>query len=292
MSTSPNNFLGIERAWSDYREAKIAVLPVPYEATTSYGHGTRRGPQAILKASRMVEYYDEELDRETVRDFGVSTLKPVVFNGKKGAQAMKIVQQRVTAVLKDGKFPVCLGGEHTITSPIVQAVQDHIGQDFSILQIDAHSDLRETYEGSPWSHACVMKRIWDFNKNIVQVGIRAQCSEERQLITSQGITTFYAKDLPGDPNWITRAVECLKERVYITIDCDGLDPTCVPATGTPEPGGLSWLDTLDFLRRVFEKRNVVGFDIVELSPVKGLHYVDYSLAKLAYRLMGYKYSLT
>ncbi len=291
MPPLARNFLGIEPVLSDYGKAKIAVLPIPYEATTSYGRGTRRGPQAIIDASRMVEYYDEEIDRETVRDFGVATLKPVVFKGRKGAAAMTLIQRRVAGILKDEKFPVCFGGEHTITSPIVRAVQDHIGPDFSILQIDAHSDLRETYEDSPLSHACVMKRIWDFNRNIVQIGIRAQSTEERDLIISNGIATFYAKDLPGDPDWKDKAIRQLKDRVYITIDCDGLDPTLVPATGTPEPGGLGWFDILDFMRRVFERRNVVGFDIVELSPVKGLHYVDYSLAKLAYRLMGYKYSL-
>jgi len=286
-----NNFLGIDAVHANYDRAKVAILPVPYEATTSYGHGTRQGPQAIIKASRMVEYYDEELDRETVPDFGIATLKPVVFNRKTGSAAMKIIQQRVAEILRDGKFPVCLGGEHTISSPIVKAIQDHGGDDFSILQIDAHSDLRETYEGSPWSHACVMKRIYDFNRNIVQVGIRAQCTEERDFIKANHIATFYAKDLHGDPTWKDRALGCLKKRVYVTIDCDGLDPTVIPATGTPEPGGLTWFDTLHFLRRVFQSRTVLGFDVVELAPIKGMHYVDYALAKLVYRLLGYNYCL-
>ncbi len=286
-----NNFLGIEPIHSSYDRAKVALLPVPYEATTSYGHGTRQGPQAIIKASRMVEYYDEELDRETLGAFGIATLKPVVFGRKTGAAAMTVIHQKITQILNDGKFPVCLGGEHTISSPIVKAVQDHIGGEFSILQIDAHSDLRETYEGSPWSHACVMKRITEFNRNIVQVGIRAQCLEEREFIKANGISTFYAKDLPHDPAWKHNALHCLKKHVYVTIDCDGLDPTVIPATGTPEPGGLTWFEALDFLRLVFQNRTVLGFDVVELAPVKGLHHVDYALAKLIYRLLGYRYCL-
>lgn len=290
MSAVPNNFLGIEPSLSKYASARIAVLPIPYEATTSYGKGTRRGPAAIIKASQTVEFYDEELDRESVQSIGIATLKPIVFGRKKGSAAMELIRKAVGRIIDDGKFPVGLGGEHTITSPIVRAFHDRLGDDFSVLQIDAHSDLRDTYEGSPWSHACVMRRIYEFNRNIVQVGIRAQCTEERELIVRERIHTFYAKDIHRDPAWSGRALDHLKQKVFVTIDCDGFDPSIIPSTGTPEPGGLMWYETIDFLRRVFREREVIGFDIVELAPLRGLHHSDFTLAKLAYKLMGYRFS--
>lgn len=288
MANVPNNFLGIEKQYSDYKTSKIAVLPIPYEATTSYGHGTKLGPNAIIKASQIVEYYDEELDQESFRKFGIVTLKPVNFGKKKGASAMALIEKAVDQILDHEKFPVCLGGEHTISSPIVKSFYKKLGDNFSVLQIDAHSDLRDSYEGSPWSHACVMRRIWEFNKNIVQVGIRAQCSEERELIVNNRIDTFYAKDLQA-AGWMERAISKLKDNVYVTIDCDGLDPSIIPATGTPEPGGLFWYESVKFLRQVFEQRKVIGFDVVELAPVKQFSHSDFTLAKLTYKLMGYAF---
>lgn len=290
MEKVPNNFLGIEKKLCDYPTAKIAVLPVPYEATTSYGKGTRQGPAAIIAASQLVELYDEELDEETVHRFGVSTLKPVVFKSAQGPKALDKIEKAVGKLLHDGKIPVCLGGEHTITGPIVKAFYNGLGDDFSVLQLDAHSDLRETYSGTPYSHACVMKRIWDFNKNIVQIGIRAQCMEERRLIKENGISTFYAKDIYGHSGWMEEAIGKLKNKVYITIDSDGFDPSIIPATGTPEPGGLGWYETLAFLRKVCEQKTVIGFDIVELAPNRISPISDYNLAKLAYRLMGYMFT--
>ena len=290
MEKVPNNFLGIEKNLSNYVTSKVAVLPIPYEATTSYGKGTRKGPAAIIAASQLVEFYDEELDRDSVREFGIATLKPVTFKSLKGAKALAAIEKSVGKILDDKKFPVCLGGEHTVTGPIVKAFHSRFGDDFSVLQIDAHSDLRETYGGTPYSHACVMKRIWDFHKDIVQVGIRAQCIEERQLILQRQIRTHYAKDICGRTDWTSRVLTELKERVYITIDCDGFDPSVVPATGTPEPGGLGWFETLHFLKMVCASKRVIGFDIVELAPSKASPISDYNLAKLAYRLMGYIFS--
>ena len=289
MQKVPNNFLGLEKKYCDYATANIAILPLPYEATTSYGKGTKKGPAAIVAASQLVEFYDEELDRDSIQNFGVATLKPLVFKSHKGTQALNLIEKSVGKILDDGKIPVCFGGEHTVTSPITKAFHTRMGDDFSVLQLDAHSDLRETYGGTPYSHACVMKRIWDFNKNIVQIGIRAQCMEERQLIVQQAINTFYAKDLHHDAQWMDKAISKLKNKVYITIDCDGFDPSIIPATGTPEPGGLGWFETLEFLRKVCEQKTVIGFDIVELAPVKASPISDYNLAKLAYRLMGYMF---
>ena len=287
MEKVPNNFLGIEKKYCEYATSNFAVLPVPYEATTSYGKGTRKGPSAIIAASQLVEFYDEELGTDSINGFGVATLKPVPFKSAQGPKALKMIEAQVGKILDDNKFPVCFGGEHTITAPIVKAFHTQLGGDFSVLQLDAHSDLRETYGGTPHSHACVMKRIWDFNKNIVQIGIRAQCIEERQLIVQNQIQTFYAKDIHSSTNWMGEAIGKLKEKVYITIDCDGLDPSIIPATGTPEPGGLGWFQTLEFLRKVCAAKTIIGFDIVELAPTKASPISDYNLAKLAYRLMGY-----
>lgn len=286
---TPDNFLGIDKPFSVYQQARAAVLPVPYEATTSYGKGTRRGPSAIIRASQTVEFYDDELDCDAFRSFGITTLKPLAFGKKRGVPAMSMIERAVARLIQDDKFPVCFGGEHTITSPIVRAFHRRWGDSLSVLQIDAHSDLRDTYEGTPWSHACVMRRIWEFNRNIVQVGIRAQCAEERAFIVENGIRTFYAADLVADAGWMDRVIRSLKGRVYVTIDCDGLDPSIIPATGTPEPGGLGWYETLQFLRRVFAEREVVGFDIVELAPIRGMLHSDFTLAKLAYKLMGYRF---
>lgn len=287
MTTAPNNFLGLTKQYSSYKNSKVVVVPVPYEATVSYGKGTRSGPRAIVAASKMVEYYDEELDRESFLEFGIHTMTSVNLGRRKGPAALGMIEKTVDRILQDGKFPFCLGGEHSITSPIVKAFHRHFGDSFSVLQIDAHSDLRETYSGTPWSHACVMKRIWEFHPDIVQVGIRAQCIEERQFIRDHAINTFYAKDMRHPKEWIIDVVRCLKSKVYITFDCDGLDPTIIPATGTPEPGGLSWDATLDLLRIVGRSREIIGCDIVELAPARNSPVSDYNLAKLAYRMMGY-----
>lgn len=287
MEKVPDNFLGISKEYSDYTRARFAVLPVPYEATTSYGQGTKKGPAAIIGASHAVEYFDEELDAETFRQFGIATLKPVAFGKLWHEPAMKKITQAAGKIIDDGKCPVGLGGEHTLSFGLVKAFIDRIGDDFSVLQIDAHSDLRESYEGSVWSHASVMKRIWDLNKNIVQVGIRAQSVEERKLIKDHRINTFYAKDIVGRQGWIEEVVNKLKSKVYITIDCDGLDPSVIPATGTPEPGGLLWYETVNLMRTVCRSKNVIGFDVVELAPVRSSHHSEDTLAKLIYKIMGY-----
>lgn len=286
MSHIPNNFLGLEKSYSDYRTARVAVLPLPYEATTSYGKGTRLGPAAIIRASQTVEMYDEELDEETFRRFGIATLPPVKFGNKRGAAAMDLIATRVRQILKDGKMPVCLGGEHTVSYGIVKAFTEREG-DFSVLQIDAHSDLRDSYEGTPWSHASVMKRIWEINPHIVQTAIRAQCREERAFIVKNRIHTFYDKDIHESADWIGRVLAALKERVYITVDCDGIDPAIIPATGTPEPGGLTWRETVALMRNVCREKTVIGFDVVELAPNKETHHSQDFLAKLAYKMMGY-----
>ncbi len=282
------NFLGIDQAFSNYEDAKVVVVPVPFERTTSYGGGTRYGPQAIIEASAYVELYDEELRYEPYKQ-GVHTSDPVETEGNIET-VFDNITDRFSNLLQDGKFPAALGGEHSITFPIFRAF-DKRYKPLSVLQLDAHSDLRSEYEGSIYSHASVMHRIMEMNPRIVQVGIRAQCVEEARLIETKGIHTHYAHDLRQN-GLNERIIDDLEEHVYITIDVDFFDPSMMPATGTPEPGGFFWTESVRFLKKLFEKRNVVGFDVVETSPVNGLHHAEFTVARLIYKLMAFKYGWT
>jgi len=285
------NFLGIEEPeLYQYEPARIVVQSLPYEYTSSYLSGSAAGPEAILNASHYVEFYDEELAREVYRETGIATLEPLDFGKKTDEAAVALIEEATTSLLEDGKFVVSLGAEHTVTYGIVRAFARKFDQ-LTVLQLDAHSDLRESYQDNPYSHASVMKRIYDLGLNICQAGIRAQCREEAELIReSDRIHTAYAWKLQNDPSWIENLVNACSENVYITIDADGFDPSVMPAVGTAEPGGLGWYEALGLLRTVFEKKNVVGFDIVECAPAKDNIITEFNLAKLAYKLMGYKFT--
>lgn len=285
MTTKQKNFLGIESPFSSYEQAAAVIIPIPYEQTTSYGAGTREGAGAIIDASSYVELYDEELDCQAYEK-GIHTLPVLQFSGEVERDFQKITMT-YASLLKDGKFPVGLGGEHSISFPAYRAFHDQF-QDLSILQLDAHSDLRDSYEGSIYSHASVMRRIYELNSNIVQVGIRSQCFAERQFIEKNGINIFYAHPLQK-AGISTEIIDLLKKRVFLTIDVDFFDPSVMPSTGTPEPGGFLWDETIEFLKRVFAEKQVVGFDVVELSPIKGLVHADFLAAKLVYKLLGYKF---
>jgi agmatinase len=284
-------FLAVPEAdLASYEKAKYVIQQVPYEHTSSYLEGSAKGPAAIISASHFVEFYDEELDNETYKQCGIATLPELQFNGKVDAEAVALIEQETSKLIADGKYVVSLGAEHTVTNGFVQAHAKKYNN-LSVLQIDAHSDLRMEYHGNPFSHASVMARIHDQGINLVQIGIRAQCKEEADLIrSSSNIHTYYAHDIRRSPDWMDRALANLSENVYLTIDADGFDPAIMPAVGTAEPNGLFWVETLDFLRRVFEKRNVVGFDIVECAPMEGTILSEYTLAKLTYRLIGYNES--
>lgn len=285
-----SNFLGAETARDTWKNSRVAILPVPFEQTVSYGKGTARGPAAILKASAYVEFYDEETGRDVMEDTGLATLPPLTTGGRKGEAALRRIRDRASSVIRSGRFLFALGGEHTITQALVRAHHDR-WPDLSIVQIDAHSDLRESYQGSRWSHACVMARICEFvdPRKIVQVGIRAQCREEADFIRKNGISTFYAHRLrEGRPGaWMDRAVSRLSKHVYVTFDVDGLDPAVMPATGTPEPNGLGWDETMRFLKQLGARRTVVGCDVVEFAPLKGLHHADLAAAKLVSKMINY-----
>ena len=282
------NFLAITDAkYYSYENSKVVIQSLPYEYTSSYLSGSAKGPGAIINASQFVELYDEELDQETYLKTGIATLPPVDFKNKVDLDAVTLIEQETEKLLQDDKFVVSLGAEHTVTFGIVRAFARKYS-DLTILQLDAHSDLRHSYHDNLYSHASVMARINEIGLTICQAGIRAQCIEEAVLIkNSKNIHTFYAHQIRTNPLWIPELVDRLGNNVYITIDADGFDPSIMPAVGTAEPNGLFWNETLDLLRKVCAERNVVGFDIVECAPMEGSTLSEYTLAKLAYRILGY-----
>ena len=283
----PFTFLGIDPEEYPYEACPVAILPIPYEATTSFMAGTRDGPREILNASRFIELYDEELSCETSK-IGIFTLPDVETVASSPSDMVEEIYRAAKAVLADDKFLVSLGGEHTITPPLVRAFAErHPG--LSVLQIDAHGDLRDSYMGSRYSHACAMRRVLDEGVNGVQVGIRSMCAEEIEALPSLKTRVFYAYATRSNPDWQKQVVDALGETVYVTIDLDGLDPSIMPAVGTPEPGGLSWYETLDLLRDVCAARRVVGFDVNELAPIPGFGSPNFVAAKLVYKLVGYAF---
>jgi agmatinase len=269
------------------KNAKVVIQQIPYEHTSSYLQGSDKGPEAMVSASHFVEFYDEEIDREAYKNFGIATVAPLDFNGKVDADAVALIAQQTKELLSHNKFVVSLGAEHTVTFGFAQAFQEKY-PNISILQIDAHSDLRLAYQGNPYSHASVMARVHDLNIPLVQVGIRAQCKEEAQLIKdSENIHTWYAHDLWDNDAWIDDCIDKLSDVVYVTIDADGFDPSVAPAVGTAEPGGLTWIQGCKLLRRIAERKKVVGFDIVEIAPRENDILTEFTMAKLCYKFLGY-----
>jgi len=285
------NFLSIEKQYSSLDAAAIAIVSAPYEHTVSYGGGTKHGPKAIIEASAYVEFYDDETDRELCFDVGIATRKPLAFGKKVNAKALEVIEREVDALIADGKFVVTLGGEHTISAaPIRSHVRAY--PKMSVLQFDAHSDLRAEYEGSPFSHASVMARVCEFMspKRVTQVGIRALCKEEREFIRTNKVNTFFASALhKGDHgrDWAKQVVATLSDDVYITFDVDALDPAIMPSTGTPEPDGLTYHEAIEVVREVVRSgRRIVGLDVVELAPVKHVTHPDLTTARLIYKILN------
>ncbi len=277
-STDEMKFLGVE---NDFEKSKVIVLPVPYWGTVSYMKGTENGPSAIIDASWQLEEYDVELGWEISSDVGVFTSEDIEI-GDSPEKTVENVKKAVAEVLKAGRLPVVLGGEHSISSGAYAAVKEKHGE-VDVLQIDAHSDLREEFEESKYSHACIMKRVRDAGANAVQVGIRSMSIEEKEYIEKNNLSgNIFGAEFDAD-----EVVGKLGEKVYITIDLDGFDPSEVPAVGTPQPGGLKWKHVHELLRKVCEKKEVMGFDVVELCPIPGNVRSDFLAAKLTYKLMGY-----
>lgn len=281
----PDNFLGLPPEESSFESARVVILPVPYEATVSWGGGTRYGPRALIHASRFVELYDHELDTEPYR-VGIHTLPELLLPVADPAAALETLRRVMEILLQDGKFVILLGGEHSVSAPAILAHVERLKpKPLSVLQLDAHADLRAQYEGTPYSHACVMHRIYR-EARLVPVGIRSLTAEERDLMRREQIPAVFAHELCR-PDWIEQVIQSLGPDVYITIDVDFFDPSVMPATGTPEPGGGTWQPALALLERVFRERRVVGCDVVELAPIPGQPHPDFFAAKLVYKLIGF-----
>lgn len=286
-----SNFLAIEQRYSSLESSKVAIVSAPYEHTVSYGGGTKLGPKGVIEASAYVEFYDDETDRELCFDVGIATLKPLAFGKKTDRAALDMIEEQVDELLDMGKFVVTLGGEHTIsTAPIAAHYRAH--PSMSILHFDAHSDLRESYQGSKYSHASFMARVAEFfpPKLITQVGIRALCKEEAAFIKEEGVHTFFASAIRRglhSATWQKRVVDTLAKDVYITFDVDVFDPSIMPSTGTPEPDGLMYSETIDVIRAVVASgRRIVGLDIVELAPDKRTPHADLTTARLLYKILN------
>lgn len=279
-------FGGTTPTTTDFEHARVVILPVPLDRTTSYVPGTRNGPHDILVASSHMELWDEETETD-VHSIGVSTLPEMEFPFATMDEVVHEIRRVATEIVSRGKFLVVLGGEHSITGPVVAAMASKYAG-LSVLQIDAHADLRETYMGSPHNHACVMRRVLEYAR-ATQVGIRSLSHEEAAAVPTLPTEIFYDFNMRQHADWIERVVDSLGETVYITIDCDGFDPAIMPATGTPEPGGLTWYEAITLLRRVIESRRVVGCDIVELCPMPGNIAPSFLCAKLIYKILSYRF---
>jgi N1-aminopropylagmatine ureohydrolase len=279
-------FGGTTPTTTDFDHARVVIFPVPLDRTTSYVPGTRNGPHEILAASSHMELWDEETETD-VHSIGVFTLPEMEFPFATMEEVVEEIRRVATEIVSRGKFPVVLGGEHSITAPVVAAMASKY-PGLSVLQIDAHADLRESYMGTPHNHACAMRRVLEYAR-ATQVGIRSLSPEEAAAAPTLPTEIFYDYNMRRHDDWIDRIVESLGEIVYITIDCDGFDPAIMPAVGTPEPGGLTWYEVLALLRRVIETRRVVGCDIVELCPLPGNVAPNFLCAKLIYKILSYRF---
>jgi len=280
------NFGGIaEEEFSDFERARVVVWPVSYEGTVSYGTGTGLGAQAVIDASRNMELYDEETDAEVYK-LGIHTIaeSPSV---EPPERMMQSLYERAKELVETGKFVTMIGGEHSVSAPVIRAHAEKYGN-LSVLQIDAHADLRETYDGTPHSHASIMARVVrDMRIPSVQCGIRSISAEEARALDGLPTRIFWAKDIVGRTDWWDAAVDSLTENVYLTIDIDGLDPSLVAQTGTPEPGGLGWYETVGLIRTLARKRRVVGMDLTEYSYVEGFDASAFLCAKLIYKSLAF-----
>ena len=270
-----------------FDESQAIILPIPVDRTTSYVGGTRNGPHEILQASSHMELWDEEMQAD-VHGVGIFTLPEMELPFGEMQPLVDEIERVAYEVIGRDKFLVALGGEHSITPPLVSAASRRHPK-LSVLQIDAHADMRDAYMGTIHNHACAMRRCLDF-ASITQVGIRSLSTEEAEALPRLGTAVFYDHSMRRDPDWMDAVIETLGEAVYVTIDVDGMDPAIMPATGTPEPGGLSWPEMIALLRATAERRHVVAADVVELSPIPGMVAPSFLCAKLVYKLLTYRFA--
>lgn len=284
LKAAPFNYGGTDLQLTDPKNARVTVIQVPYDATTSYIGGTAKGPAAIIDASAHMELYDEELGEETCR-IGIHTMMPLPVGDTTPEAMLGMVSDAVAQNLPPDKLPVIVGGEHSISLGAVQALVRQYPR-LSVLQLDAHADLRDSYEGIPFSHACVGRRISELCP-LVQAGIRSMSREEADFKRSSPVVTVFDHQVKQGDNVLEDVIQHLTDDVYLTVDIDVLDPAIMPATGTPEPGGLSWYEIIRLIRTLCRQKRVVAFDVVELCPQPGNVAPDFLAAKLIYRIMGY-----
>jgi agmatinase len=278
------NFGGIPEEYSSEKQARIVVLPIPYDGTSTWVKGSDKGPEALLEASANMELYDIETDTEVYRE-GIYTA-PAVKENSTPERMVDVSQSEALKHIDNGKFLVAIGGEHSVSIGPIQAHAMRY-KNLSVLQIDAHTDLRDEYEGSKCNHACIMARAQDLCP-IVQVGIRSMDIGEKERLDPKRV--FWAHRITKCDSWMDLAIGLLTDNVYLTIDLDGFDPSILPSTGTPEPGGLQWYQTLEFIKKVIERKNLVGFDVVELCPNPKEKSSDFLAAKLVYKILSYKFA--
>lgn len=276
-------FAGIEQEYAGLAFAKAVLIPVPYDGTSTWGKGADKGPEAFLEAAENMELYDIETDSEVYK-VGIH-LTEEITGQTDPEDVVNAVEEAYKNYLERKKFVTMVGGEHSVSIGAIRAMNTHY-DDLTVLQIDAHADLRKSYLGTPYNHACA---LYEANEttNLIQVGIRSMDVKETTVMNRDQV--FMAHEIAIDDNWMDSAIDMMTDDVYITFDLDALDPSILPATGTPEPGGLQWYETLEFLKRVFEERNVVGFDIVELCPVGDYKSSAFTAAKLYYKMLSYKF---
>lgn len=278
------SFGGSDNRLTSYESAKAVIVPVPYGRTASYRRGAENGPLAILNASVNLELFDEELDKETYL-IGINTAPLVKVKNLKPGKMLELVEKTVSDVYRHDKLPVLLGGEHTVTIGAVRAARRQF-KDISILYFDAHSDLRDSYTGTKYSHACVARRLMEIAP-VVEAGVRSLSKEENDIALTKDIKVIKMPDMLKTSDWPNMVRGYLSENVYISIDLDVFDPSVMPSVGNPEPGGMLWYDFLKAVRSIISGKKVVGFDVVELSPIKNMVAPDFTAAKLIYKILGY-----
>jgi len=276
-------FAGIEEQYADFDKAAILLQPIPYDGTSTWGKGADRGFEAFMDAAENMEVYDIETGSEVYRR-GIHVLPPIIERSSPEAM-FRAIYEKTAELLETEKFLTFLGGEHSISIGVIKAFYEKYNG-ISILQLDAHTDLRPEYLGTPYNHACALHDA-SKNTNLVQVGIRSMDRSQTEYLDPD--KCFYAKDISQTRGWMYRAAEKLGDKVYITLDLDVFDPSVMPATGTPEPGGLDWHTVITFLEFVFRKKEVLGFDIVELAPIDGIRAPEFLVAKLYYKMLSYKF---
>jgi agmatinase len=276
-------YAGIDEKYASSESSKIVLIPVPYNGTSTRGKGSDKGPEAFLHASENMELYDIETDSEVYKQ-GVYLSEAITEKSSPDAM-VKAVHTAVKANIKRNKFVTVFGGEHSVSIGAIRAFNECF-DGLTVLQIDAHANLRKEYDGSKYNNACALHEANE-NTNLIQVGIRTMDAAEKLVMNEDNV--FFAHDMNSDDYWMDNAIELMTDNVYITLDLDALDPSIMPSTCTPEPGGLLWYETIEFLKKVFEEKNVVGFDIVELCPNEIDKSPDFLAAKLYYKMLSYKF---